>query len=349
MRRSAAPWLLGWAAWTALAVVIGVGNSLTYVTQNRPPIWAQSIGLALAQWWIWAALTPVVFACARRWPLVPGTLATRLPLHVAIGFAIAFVKIEIEGRIRRWMFGVAPYLLINNLLLQVLIYFALVTGAQALDRFGRARSRAAEAEARLGEARLELLRAQLQPHFLFNALNAIAELVHEDPERADRMIGRLSELLRAALDAGERPHVALDEEVGLIERYLDLQRARFGERLVVSIDVPSECGGASVPHFLLQPLVENAVIHGVASRSDACRIQVSARRRGSTLEIRVEDDGAGFEGRTPVDGVGLTNTRRRLESIYGDGAALRVERRERGGVRSVVELPYSPISAGAPT
>src|SRR5262245_15475235 len=115
MRRSAAPWLLGWAAWTALAVVIGVGNSLTYVTQNRPPIWAQSIGLALAQWWIWAALTPIVFVCAWRWPLIRGTLTARLPLHLALGFAVAFIKITIEGRIRRWMFGVAPYLLINNL------------------------------------------------------------------------------------------------------------------------------------------------------------------------------------------------------------------------------------------
>ncbi|HET9371932.1 MAG TPA: histidine kinase [Vicinamibacterales bacterium] len=346
MRRAAARWLLGWAAWTALGVVIGVGNSLTYVTQDRPPIWLQSIGLALAQWWLWAALTPIVFVCAWRWPLAPGALVARLPLHLAIGFAIAFVKVTIEGRIRRWMFGVAPYLLINNLFLQVLIYFALVTGAQALDRFGRARARAAEAEARLGEARLELLRAQLQPHFLFNALNAIAELVHEDPERADRMIGRLSDLLRAALDAGDRPQVPLDEELGLVERYLDLQRARFGDRLAVSIDVPAECGRAIVPHFLLQPLVENAVVHGVASRSDACRVKVSAVCRGSTLELRVDDDGVGFAGSVPVDGVGLTNTRKRLESLYGDKAALRVERRADGGVRSAVELPYSASAAG---
>ena len=188
-----------------------------------------------------------------------------------------------------------PYLLINNLALQLLIYWALVGVAHALDTYGRSRQQAAEIQARLGRAQLELLRTQLQPHFLFNALNVIAELVHEDPERADRMIGRLSDLLRSTLDAGDRPFVTLDEEIGLVESYVRLQEARFGDRLSVRIDVAPGCGAALVPHFLFQPMVENAIQHGIAPRAGGGTIQITAARTDRRLEVRIEDDGLGLK------------------------------------------------------
>ena len=338
MRGRLATGLLIWSAWTALAIFFALTASLTYVSQGRPPIWGLSLAYSLGQWWIWALLTPVVFRIAARWPLTRGHLLTRVPLHLVTGLLVALVKVRLEGWIRLWLFGVSPYLLINNLALQVLIYWALVGVAHALDAYGRSRQQAAEIQTRLGRAQLELLRAQLQPHFLFNALNVIAELVHEDPERADRMIGRLSELLRSTLEAGDRPFVTLHEETGLVESYVRLQEARFGNRLTVRMEVAPGCRAALVPHFLLQPIVENAIQHGIAPRAGGGTITLTAIRAGDRLEIRVTDDGLGLS-RDATPGIGLSNTRARLESLYGADASFDLAPRPGGGAVATILTP----------
>jgi signal transduction histidine kinase len=332
-------WLLVWAGWTTLAVVFAASTSLTYISQNRAPLWGPVLAVTLAQWWIWAALTPVVLWIARRFALERGRLLARVPIHFVFGVLVAFVKLAIEGRVREWVFGAPPYLLISNLVLQYLIYAALVAAAHLVARYGQTQARAAAVESRLNEARVQLLRAQLQPHFLFNALNAIAELVHEDPDRADVMIGRLSDLLRATVGLDARQDVTLDEELVLVEAYLEIQRARFGDRLVVSIEVEASCRALLVPHLLLQPLVENAVEHGTSRRADGGTLSVAAERRDRVLEIRVEDDGPGWEGDEPAAGVGLTNTRARLAVLYGAAGRLTLTRRQTRGVRATVTLP----------
>ena len=331
--------LLIWSAWTALAVFFALTTSLTYVSQGRPPIWGLSLAYSLGQWWIWALLTPPVFWLAGRYPLTRTRLATRLPLHLLMGLGVALIKVRAEGFVRQWLFGVSPYLLINNLALQMLIYWALVGVAHALDTYGRSRQQAAEVEARLGRAQLELLRTQLQPHFLFNALNVIAELVHEDPERADRMLGRLSNLLRSTLDAEDRPFVTLDEEVGLVQTYLQIQEARFGERLSVGIGVAPDCRTALVPHLLLQPIVENAIQHGVAPRADGGTVTISASRDGDGLRIQIEDDGSGVRGESKA-GIGLSNTRARLDSLYGGAASFDLVSRAGGGTAATIRIPF---------
>ncbi len=264
-----------------------------------------------------------------------------------MGLIVAIVKVRAEGFVRQWLFGVSPYLLINNLALQMLIYWALVGVAHALDTYGRSRQQAAEIEERLGRAQLELLRTQLQPHFLFNALNAIAELVHEDPERADRMIGRLSDLLRSTLEAGHRQFVTLDEEIGLVESYLRIQEARFGDRLRVRIDVAPDCRAASVPHLLLQPIVENAIQHGVAPRVGGGTVRISASRTGGALEVRIADDGVGLKGEA-IPGIGMTNTRARLESLYGSAASFDLSATPGGGAVARIVVPFSVQSKGDP-
>jgi hypothetical protein len=324
--------LLVWAAWTALAVFFGITTSLTYVSQGRAAVWGQALAFSLAQWWIWALLTPVVVVAARRWPVRRGHLVGRVPLHLAFGLTVAFVKVTAEGVIREWLFGFRPYLLINNLGLQVLIYGALVGLVHALDHYGRSRERAAAVESRLREAQLDLLRAQLRPHFLFNALNTISELVHEDPERADAMIGHLSELLRASIDAGDRQLAPLGEEVALVEHYLAIQRVRFGDRLTVHIDVPDACRASPVPHLILQPLVENAIVHGLAPRASGGTLWIRASIGKSGLVVTVEDDGVGLSSPEAQTGVGLANTRARLAAMYGEGASLEVSDRSGGGV-----------------
>ena len=343
-RRATAAFLV-WSAWTALAIFFGVSTSLTYVSQGRPPIWGLALAYSLAQWWIWAALTPIVFWLSRRFPISKGRRIPHVLVHLVLGLIVAFGKVTVEGWVRWWLFGARPYLLINNLALQVFIYWAVVAAAHALDHYGRGRARAAEIEARLGEARLQLLRAQLRPHFLFNALNAISELVHEDPDSADRMIGRLSELLRATLRTADRQTVALDDELDLVGHYLFIQQARFGDRLSIRIDVPSGCRRAMVPHLILQPLVENAIQHGLAPRAAGGTIQITAAAQGGTLRITVADDGVGMPASMPPEGIGLGNTRARLNSIYGDAASLKLAARAGGGTTVTMTIPFSELPA----
>lgn len=336
------------AAWTALAVFFALSSSLTYMSQGRPPIWGLALSFSLAQWWLWAALTPVVFFASRRWPIRRGRVLRHVSVHLLIGLFVAYAKITAEGYVRLWLFNAQPYVVISNLALQFLIYAVLVAVVHGLDQYGRSRAQAADAEARLNQAQLQLLRTQLQPHFLFNALNAISELIHEDPERADLMVGRLSDLLRASLDAHDRANVTLNEEVELLKCYLAIQDVRFAGRLVASLDVPSDEGAVRVPFLLLQPLVENAIEHGVVPRAAGGHVGVTARLRGGRLTLVVEDDGVGWSAGAE-EGIGLTNTRARLMSLYGDSASFTMAARPGGGAAATVVLPASSIApASAP-
>jgi two-component system LytT family sensor kinase len=347
MRRPVATTLLVFSAWTALAVFFGISTSLTYISQDRPGLWSRTITIELAQWWIWAAFTLPVFWVSRRFPFARGRIVSSLAVHLPLGAALALLTVTVEDLMRVWWFSVKPFLLINNLALHFLIYWALVALAHALGHYGRSRARAADMEARLRQAQVQLLRTQLQPHFLFNALNTIAELIHEDPERADQMIGRLSDLLRATLDVGNRPKVTVAEEIDLVRHYLAIQQARFGDRLAVSIEVPVDCEAALVPHLCLQPLIENAVRHGLAPRAEGGTLGVAVSRHAGELLLTVEDDGVGWSDGVPVEGIGLGNTRARLQSLYGDAGALTMSRRSGGGTVVRVVLPFSDRRGGS--
>jgi sensor histidine kinase YesM len=337
--------LLVWAAWTALAVFFAISTSLTYISQGRAPVWGLALSVALASWWIWAALTPLVVWLARWMPLSRRRLAIHLPILLAGGVAVAFLKVTVEGWIRLWMLGQRPYVLISNLALQVLIYWAIVAVVHALDHYGRSRARAAQVEARLGEAQLQLLRQQLRPHFLFNALNAISELVHEDPAAADRMLDRLSALLRATLHAEERHLVPLSEEIDLAEHYLAIQQVRFSDRLHVIYDVPAGVRDLPVPTLLLQPLIENAIQHGISARASGGSVRIAGAIRDDRLWLTVSDDGLGFVTGT-AEGIGLTNTRGRLQSLYNGGASFDIAAAPGGGTDVTIGLPIATSSSG---
>jgi len=343
MRSRLVVWVWIWLGWTALALFFATSLWLNYIARGQPANFRASLLVSLSEWWIWALLTPVVVWLARRWPIQRPWSLRNLFLHGAAGAVLATVKVLLERVVRIWIFGVAPYFLPSNLALHFLVYWAIVllTMAEAYHRRSRQRElQAAEVEARLNEARLQLLQAQLQPHFLFNALNTIAETVHEDPDAADRMIAALGDLLRATLD-GEGQTVPLSEELSLAEKYLAIQQARFGERLRVEIDVPRAALAARVPRLLLQPLLENAIHHGLGSASNGGRIRVAASADGSTLRLEIHDNGQGF----PVDGdakfgVGLTNTRARLEAMYSGAARFEVDAERPRGARVRISLPF---------
>lgn len=305
----------------------------------------------LPTWLPWALFTPWILALTERFPLTRGGRARALPVHALACLAFGGLHLVLLGLVRT-TFPPGPWaprelgawLTANLWSLHsqalVLAYCGVVLAGHVLtaQRTLRARERRAlRLEAQLVEARLAALRAQLQPHFLFNTLNSIDVLIQSDPARAGRMLRNLSALLRRTLDADGEQH-ALARELEHLRAYLDIERERFSDRLRVRIDADPTCAELRVPPFVLQPLVENALRHGIAPLADGGEVAVVARRVGGALVVEVEDDGAGLaEG--AGEGLGHANTRARLREAYGDAASLHVERRAGGGTLARVSLP----------
>jgi len=202
---------------------------------------------------------------------------------------------------------------------------------------------AARLSAELADARLEALAAQLHPHFLFNTLQGISTLLHRDPDAADAMLQRLSELLRRTLRRDGAHEIPLRQEIELLELYVGVVQTRFADRLRVTIHVPPDLEDALVPHFLLQPLVENALQHGIARRAGAGHVEVRADRVGDALTLRVTDDGPGLHGGArsfPREGIGLANTRRRLAQLYGAEQRLDLDAGPDGGLSVTARIPW---------
>jgi hypothetical protein len=308
-------------------------------------------------WLIYALLTPFVFLIARRIPLVRGHLARRVPAHLVASILLCGAWAGLGSLLRwalfaqqaqptpasvlSWFFTSLPF--------GVAVYFAVLGVEHAAFFFLEARMRetqAARLSAQLAEARLGALRMQLQPHFLFNSLNAITVVVRDrDTATATRMLEQLGEMLRRVMRA-DRPHeVPLAEELEFVRQFLAIEQVRFSDRLRPVIDVAPGLERAATPEFLLQPLVENALRHGLAKRVSATLLRIEARREGNELVLTVTDDGPGpdagaLESR---EGVGLANTRERLATLYGDRARLTLEPTPEGGAAAVVRLPYREL------
>jgi two-component system, LytTR family, sensor kinase len=274
----------------------------------------------------------------RHWP-------ASLAIYIAVIIALVSVTAVVQHRLSFGGSPMAPGLGLfvrAALLTGTLPFIAIAAGAHALEARTRASDREIEAarmKSQLAEARLEALTAQLQPHFLFNTLQAISTLIHHDPAGADRMLASLSDLLREVLRHGAR-EVPLEEELRVLQPYLDISRWRFGERLSIRIDVDADARRGLVPFFVLQPLVENALHHGVSSRAGAGLVHIQARRNGNRLWLSVADDGPGAETSDVRTGIGLPNTKARLEELYGDACTLQLGRRETSGFEVRVGIPY---------
>jgi LytS/YehU family sensor histidine kinase len=220
------------------------------------------------------------------------------------------------------------------------------------QRFRERELRASQLEAKLAQTQLEVLKMQLHPHFLFNTLHAISTLIHRDPDAADEMVAQLSDLLRMTLANIGIQEVPLQQELEFLHRYLDIQKMRFQDRLEVIVDVPSETLDIQVPNQVLQPIVENAVRHGVDARSGSGRIEVRARTTEHMLELTVRDDGPGVNGavRLPRErpGIGLSNTRARLRELYGPASTLSLENHPQGGALVTLSIPLRRTETPAP-
>ena len=346
---------------TAFWTVSGIAAASQVRTMDAGVSWARALSTSLASSWMWVPLTMAIVAAVRRAPLESGRYeraalaATVIVAGVVLGRAL--VVLALNPWIR-W-YDEQPTVsevLWTSLALNLATTLLLIGLAHAIYFAERAALRERQTErlaAQLTAARLEALAAQIQPHFLFNALNSISELVHRDPAAADEAIVNLAAMLRENMDPST-PEVSLGEEIDLARRYLSIESLRLGERLSVEYRVARDVEHARVPRLLLQPIVENAIRHGVARRKAPGRVVIAAERDGERLIIAVRDTGAdpALRSATPprattraTAGLGLTNARARLRELYRERQSLEIDIGPEGGTEVRIAIPFSAAHA----
>jgi two-component system, LytTR family, sensor kinase len=321
------------------------------------------LALQLTYWYVPAALTNAIFRIAHRFPLDAPGWPRALVVHAmaAVGFSIVHLGAMLGMRALVWpgrMFPAAASwtlgaqrMYLMNLDWALMAYSAIVGMSYALDYYRESRARAIRAahlETRLAQARLKTLEAELHPHFLFNTLHAISTLVHTQPDSADRMVNRLSDLLRITFSRSDAACVSLHEEIEFLQKYLEIEQTRFQDRLTVRYEIDPGTLDAEVPRLILQPLVENAIKHGVAPRIEPGVISIGSRQDDGRLYLTVRDNGVGLTGTTRArlrDGVGLSNTRDRLECLYGSDHALNFLESSPGLIVEM-RLPFRRVTSG---
>lgn len=351
MRFRPAAWGAGFLAWTVLTL-LSISQTATWqMVDGREIDWARLVITRSADWYSCAIFTPLLFWLARRSPLGPGHWWPSLPIHLVVVAVLSLCKFLIQRTVLVQGFGIETLplqrMLAGGFIMENVAFWCVVGVIHAIEFHQRVRERevlTSRLSARLSAAQLDALSARLHPHFLFNTLQAISTLVYRDPAAADTMLRHLSNLLRRTLQRDAGHEVALTNELALLDEYLAIQQVRFGERLKVVRQVDGESGKGLVPHFVLQPLVENAIEHGIARRAGAGQIAIIARREGDMLTVRVVDDGVGVSpDAARREGTGLGATRQRLQELYGDRAALTLEAVPTGGAEARLVLPYHEL------
>jgi two-component system LytT family sensor kinase len=348
-------WLVSVVVWTTLALLAvtqGYFSALQRGLGEQGEFgWWRLLGQWLPRYEVWAVLSPPIFWLATRFLIERVRLPGRIALHVALSAGIAMLAAGLHSAVicalwphPSWWLHFQKMLL-ANFTDGVVTYWTILCVAHALAYRAQARDRelaAARLDTRLKAAELATLRLQLNPHFLFNALNTLGVLMREDQAAADRLLERLSGFLRAVLAGQGSEEVTLTEELAILGHYLAVEQERFGDRLRVELEVAPDLSGALVPRMILQPLVENALKHGILDRKRGGRVTIGAARTGDDLVLTVTDDGRGWGGAAPNGrrGVGLTNTTLRLEKLYSGRSRLELAEASTGGAIARLVLPY---------
>ena len=317
--------------------------------------------LNLGYWYSWAIFVPSILWLTQRFPFDRRSWHWAIPVHIAgvvIATSLHVVLACVQRMATYWAIGRSMdtwleemrEMLFLNFDWEMMTYWTIVGVGTALKYMREARVKAlstAQLETRLVEARLQTLQRQMQPHFLFNTLNTISALMHRDVDAADAMIARLSDLLRMSLQRVGVQEVPLKEELDFLSKYLEIEQTRFRDRLTVVFDVQSDTLHALVPNLLLQPLVENAIKHGIGPRPTPGQITVRARRNGALLELDVQDNGVGLSAARLTDfnrGVGLSNTRSRLDHLYGSLHRFEFRQPAEGGLLVCIAIPMAELA-----
>jgi two-component system, LytTR family, sensor kinase len=321
---------------------------------GRTVSWRQAISYSLADWYVWMLLSVPILWLARRFPPERGPVARTAGVHLAGALVCSSLYVVLRawvGQIHGWLIDepatfleVFRPLLVKTFPFNLLVYGVVVSVSQAIDYYRKYHERTVqtlELEKHLTEARLQSLLRQLKPHFLFNTLNGIASLMHSDVEAADTMLVRLSDLLRHTMTQTGKPLVSLREEITFLERYLGIESIRFRDRLQVTYEIAPGLERAQVPNLILQPIVENAIRHGIEPYPRPGRIDLSAARIGNRLVIEINDTGNGLPAvASERKGIGAANTRARLEELYGADHVFSMTNRAVGGLTVRLEIPY---------
>ena len=350
-------WLLVAGCWTVLALVFASQSYVYSAVSDEQKDWDRIFLWTLTDWYLWAALSPFILWLAHRYRFERGSWRQALVVHLPASVLFALLHLALQAVVQYFTgwahIGRAPvltaflYFFAKKIHLDLLTYWAIVGVSHSALYYRRYHQREAQAhklEAELARSQFQTLQMQLHPHFLFNALHTISELIHRDPHAADRMVARLGDLLRLALEREAAQEVPLRQELEFLQKYLEIERTRFHDRLTVEVIVESQVLDTRVPSMILQPLVENAIKHGVTPRPAAGRVEVSAERDGRVLRIAVRDDGVGLpegsESGGLREGIGLRNTRRRLEQLYDGQQRFELRNRVGGGVEALLAIPF---------
>ena len=357
------PWirvLLILACWTWAALFFASKDYFGRRSFGLEVTWTKALWWKAMEWYGWAILSLAIFWLCRTFydprrklmpyiglHLVSGTLFSTA--HVGICSIGALIEAKVLGTGYSW-----PYLFrlvfLNHFHFDWLVYAGIVSVWHAIDSYRRFRDRELHAvtlEARLARSQLEMLKTQLQPHFLFNTLHGISALNHEDPKAANRMLARLSSLLRLTLEQDSAQEVRLEKELEFLGHYLEIEQVRLGARLTVKLEIAPDTLQAFVPNLLLQPIVENAIRHGVSPFSAPGQISIAARREKEMLQLQITDTGPGLSEKPLRSGVGLANTQERLSQLYGENGRLSFSNGQSRGLTVTLSLPFKVHSASA--
>jgi two-component system LytT family sensor kinase len=354
-----------WSAliWSGVGLFDATQNVFVMRAEGMHHAWARLFLRLFIAWLPWALATPAVLSLGRRYPPTKFRPVSTWGIHLAvcagIGLAFSAWVAGLDTVLNPWLSQPAAggYLhawrdtFYNGLLSDVILYALILAISYVLDsqeRMARQQTEAARVSEQLSKAQLDSLRRQIEPHFLFNTLNAIAGLVREKRnDAAVNMIAGLSDFLRRVTEDSNRQEVPLGEEIEFLQKYMDIQKVRFAERLELSVDIPREFFSAQVPSLILQPMVENAVKHGIAKRAQGGAIRVSAFRSNGRLTLSVYNDGP----KLPEDwdktnsGIGISNVRTRLRGLYGDGFDINMRNQAPDGVEVSFSVPFVPARA----
>jgi two-component system LytT family sensor kinase len=348
-------WLLIIALWTVPGLLSAIQMYFLLASGGHPISGWQALLWNMPGWYVWAILTPVILRLGRIYPIHRAHLVNGLLVHLPISVVFALIHIgctvintRLAGpddfRVRPLLLSYWWYFTVG-FHLELLTYWAILGVGYFFDYYQRYRERelaASRLETQLARAQLQVLMMQLHPHFLFNTLHTISSTMHQDVEVADNMITHLSDLLRITLENVGVHEVSLKQELDLLNRYLQIEKARFRERLEIDMRIDPVTLDARVPNLLLQPLVENAIRHGLAVYSTVGRIEIISSREIDMLHIEVRDNGRGLpeEARTLKEGVGLSNIQARLQQLYGEKHHFGLFNSPAGGLVVRIEIPF---------
>lgn len=354
-------WLTIFAAWTLIVLTFAAQAYVFAVSRNRPDKFLHEFVVASTEWYVWAALTPIVLWLCRRFRIKSQSWISPVAAHLVASVLVSLLQLAIQVRLNyivnpgytmgywKVLYFFATYKLHMNLL----TYWVIVALDHGIYYYEQARERElawARMETDLANAQLQVLNMQLHPHFLFNTLHSISTLISEDPAAAQAMVLKLSDLLRATLSKIETPEVPLQQELELLNCYLSIEQTRFKDRLSILQEIDPAALPCAVPTMILQPLVENAVRHGIGKHKQADEISILGRRENSRLFLEVRNRAGRMEnGVDAPRGIGLANTRARLEQLYSDAHTFEIADRDGGGVAVKLSFPASDDQSAAYT